>query len=241
MSKLRDRIRDMSRRRVAAFGFAAMRSEERAPRQLLVVAEVGDAAAASSAAEAGADVVLHGGALDALAGAAGAAGSAVVGQVLEAATAEEASAALEAGAHFIVFNDERTDAAALLNPKLGYVGMLEAEEDADLRLLRALDLDAVIVPQPAERMNVRDQLRLRRMGELTRKPMIARLNERVGATTLEVWRDAGVVAVLVPAGSGILGEVIAAADAVPRPRESSERPEVTVPTVQAHIDEDDDD
>jgi hypothetical protein len=60
MSKLRDRIRDMGRRRPAAFGFAAMNqaAQQSASRQVLVVAEVVDASAARQAAEAGADAVV---------------------------------------------------------------------------------------------------------------------------------------------------------------------------------------
>jgi hypothetical protein len=240
MSKLRDRIRDRSRRRGSAFGFTAVRVEERPPRQVLVIAEVGDEGA-TAAIEAGADVLLYSGPLDGLAGVVEVGASVAVGPVLESATAESAVAALDAGAHFIAFDDQKTDAAALLSPRLGYVAMIDAEDDADLRLLRPLDLDAVIIPQPAVEMSVRAQLRLRRIGELTRKPLIARLDGEVSATALEIWRDAGVVAVLVPASADILGAVVAAADAVPRPRESTERPEVTVPSVQAHMDEDDDD
>ena len=62
MSKLRDRMREMSRRRTAAFGFAVARDAERVPRQVLVIAEVDSPAAASAAAEAGADALLYTGA-----------------------------------------------------------------------------------------------------------------------------------------------------------------------------------
>jgi hypothetical protein len=239
MSKLRDRIRDMSRRRTATFGFTAVRTEERPARQLLVMAEVGDASAATAAIEAGADILLHGGAVEGLASVVAAAGSTPAGQLLEAATADSAAAVIEAGAHFLVFNDQQTEAAALLKPALGYVAIVDPT-DSELRLLRPLDLDAVIVLQPAAEPSVREQLRLRRTSELVRKPLIARLEGAVSATTLEVWRDAGIVAVLVGAGSD-LEAVVTAADAVPRPRESTDRPEATIPSVQANMDDDDDD
>ncbi len=240
MSKLRDRIRDMSRRRTATFGFTAVRTEERAPRQLLVVAEVSDAAGAAAAIAAGADVLLHRGAVDGLAGVVRAAGSAPVGQLLEAATADGAAAVIEAGAHFLVFNDQETEAAALLSPALGYVAIVDPT-DSDLRLLRPLDLDAAIVLEPAAQLTAREQLRLRRTSELVRKPLIARLQAAVSTTTLEVWRDAGIVAVLVGAGGDVLEAVIAAANAVPRPRESTDRPEATIPAMQVHMDDDDED
>lgn len=241
MSKLRDRIRDMSRRHQATFGFTAVRTEERPPRQMLVIAEVTGAAQAAVAVEAGVDVLLHTGPVDALAEVVGTAASCIVGCAIEAATAADAAAIIEAGGHFLAFSDRQTDAAALLDQRLGYVAMVGVEEDADLRLLRPLDLDAALIPSPAEQMTVRDQLRLRRMGDLTRKPLISRLDHTVPATTLEIWRDAGVTAVLVPAGQDVLAQVIAAAEAVPRPRTSGERPEAVLPAAHAPFGDEDDD
>jgi len=229
----------MSRRRVAALGFAVSRNAERPPRQVLVIAEVQDAAAATAAVEAGADVLLHTGSADALAGVVQAAGTCAVGFHPGAApSAADAKGASEAGAHFLVFDDRQTEAPALLTHGLGYVAAIETD-DPDLRLLRPLDLDAALIPAPAERLTVREQLRVRRVGELLRKPLIARIDHAVDATTLEVWRDAGVLAVVSPSDAAILQAVITAADAVPRPRESSERPEVTVPSVQSSFDEED--
>ena len=241
MSKLRDRIQDMTRRHAAGFGFAATRGADRSPRQMLVAADVRDAAAAAAAAAAGADVLLHTGPADALAEVVRAAAACVVGFAAEAATAADTAVVIEAGGHFLAFDDQRTDAAALLNQRLGYVAMVQAEEDAGLRLLRPLDLDAALIASPAEQMSVREQLRLRRMGDLARKPFVVRLDHAVTATTLEVWRDAGVVGVLSPADPEVLAAIIAAADAVPRRRESSEHSDAVVPSVHAHFDDEDDD
>ena len=186
MSKLRDRIRDMSRRRTATFGFTAVRTA-RAPgppaprrggsggcgrRNRRHRGGSGRAAARRCRSKASRAWSLL-------------AGSTPVGQLLEAATADSAAAVIEAGAHFLVFNDQQTEAAALLKPALGYVAIVDPT-DSELRLLRPLDLDAVIVLQPAAEFSVREQLRLRRTSELVRKPLIARLEGAVSATTLEV-------------------------------------------------------
>jgi len=66
----------------------------------------------------------------------------------------------------------------------------------------------------------------------------------VAAPTLEVWRDAGVIAVLAgTADPAMLPALIQAADAVPRPREPAERErrEATVPAVRPQLDDEDED
>ncbi|MGE0228936.1 MAG: hypothetical protein AB7I38_09525 [Dehalococcoidia bacterium] len=240
MSKLRDRLRETTRRQANGFGFTAARSTDRAVRQVLLVAEVRDAAGAAAAVSAGADVLLHAGADESFGEVVSAAGGRVVGRRVDAATAADTKAAQEAGAHFLAFNDRDTEAAALLDHRMGYVALLGQEDEAELRLLRPLDLDGAVVDAPGAQLRVRDQLRLRRTADLLRKPLFVRLTGAVDATTLEVWRDAGVAAVVVSDPS-LLAEVAEAADAVPRPRESGERREVMVPAVQVPADEDDED
>src|SRR5579863_6844169 len=104
MSKLRERIRDLSRRRPAAFGFAAMRdpAQTALSRQLLVVADVEDVAGTQLAAAAGADAVIYAGPLDRLTEVIAAAGRAIVGAHVDAATKEDAAAIVAAGADFLV-------------------------------------------------------------------------------------------------------------------------------------------
>jgi hypothetical protein len=240
MSKLRDRLRETSRRQANGFGFTATRVADRSTRQVIVIAEVRDGAAAAAAVEAGADVLLHTGAAESLAEVVTASAGRVVGRLVEAATAADTAAVHEAGAHFLAFNDQQADAAALLDQRVGYVAVLGQEEDADLRLLRPLDLDGAIVDAPAAQLTVRAQLRLRRTADLMRKPLFARVSGPVAASTLEVWRDAGVAAVVV-SDPALIAEVATAADAVPRPRESTERREGVVPSVQVHDEEDDED
>ncbi|MEZ4553575.1 MAG: hypothetical protein AB7L91_04770 [Dehalococcoidia bacterium] len=240
MSKLRDRLRETTRRQANGFGFTAARSSDRTVRQVLVIAEVRDAGAAAAAVASGADVLLHAGADESLAEVVAASDGRAVGRRVDAATAADTQTAQEAGAHFLAFNDRETEAAALLDHRMGYVALLGQDDEAELRLLRPLDLDGAVVDAPGAQLRVRDQLRLRRTADLVRKPLFVRLTQAVDATTLEVWRDAGVVAVVV-SDPALLAELAQAADAVPRPRESGERREVMVPAVQMPVDEDDED
>ena len=252
MSKLRDRIRDISRHRPQAFGFAAMRATEPASsRQVLVVARVDGAQQAAAAVAAGADAVLHTGALSHLAEVVGAAGSAVVGASVDAATAADVTAIREAGAHFLVCTDDQTEAAALLDQQVGYVllaptsatpALSDTDHDARLRSFRALDLDGVLVGGLPQTMTVRQQLQARRLGELARKPLFVALSAAVSAATLELWRDAGVVAVVTDAA--VTAELATAADAVPAPRRATgDRAEAIVPAAPSGsaLDDDEDD
>jgi hypothetical protein len=83
---------------------------------------------------------------------------------------------------------------------------------------------------------VRDQLALRRIVQLTQAPLLLAVTEAVTAETLEVWRDSGAPAVLVPAGNpALLAEIIAAAGEVgpPRTPESDERPDPLLPSISS--------
>lgn len=244
MSKLRDRIRDTGRRRSGGFGFTAVRAAERSPRQFLVLAEVRDESGAKVAAEAGVDALLYAGPPEGAATIVAAAAGRLVGARVDAATAEVAGELAEAGVDFLACVDETTEAAALLDERLGYVLRLDDLTDDDaLRLLRPLNLDAVIVPRQRDRMTVREQLRVRRVAELTRKPLIVSVDGVPEGQTLEVWRDAGAVGVLAQASdAATLSKLLAAAEEVRPPREQSDRREAVVPAPHAaqHADDEDD-
>lgn len=234
MSKLRNRIRELGRRRPAQFGFTPARTDAPAPRQLLVIADVASAAEAAQAVTGGADAMIYAGGSDSLESIVAAAGTLPVGARLDAATTAGAEAARKAGADFLVFADDRSAAGAIRDPELGYVALVEGLTDDNLRLLRIVDLDGVLVSTPPAAMTVRQQLETRRVGDLARKPLFARIDAAGAAPDadqLESWRDAGVVAVLAPAA--VLAAVTAAAAAVPAPREpQSSRREATVPVVR---------
>lgn len=244
MSKLRDRIRRTFQRRPGPLGFAPRSRQADEHRYVIVIAEVDDADAASAATEAGADALLHAGGRDGIEAVVEAAGDLPVGARLEAATAGDADALIEAGADFLVFDDAQTEAAALLRDELGHVALL-ADADAseeELRLLQPLDLDALLVPPSAGALSVRDQLRTRRIAELTRKPLIVAVTAGVTTEELRIWRDAGAPAALATGDASDLEGVIAAAREVPAPRERrEERPDPLLPSSAAPADDFDDD
>ena len=244
MSKLRDRLRGAASRRPAPLGFAPRDRAGASARRVLVVAAVSGANEAARAAASGADALLLRGAgedgaadLAALAATVEAASGVPLGALVPAAAPADADALIGAGADFLVFDPDRAEAAALLRSGLGHVAALpealaapEAPADA-LRLLQPLDLDAILIPPPPEGApTVRGQLLVRRVADLAGKPLIAPADASSDALRLEVWRDAGAAAAL--AGVWALSAVLAAADAVPPPRERRDaRPDALVPSV----------
>lgn len=243
MSKLRDRIRETSHRRRGGLGFVRS-SGDPTGAHLLVLAQVDDAAGASGAVEAGASALLYMGDPAAVAAIVAAVADIPVGCRLEAATSEQAAAVADAEADFFVFDDGHASADSLLERQLGHVLQLDADPDEErLRMLGPLDLDAILLPAPLETLTVRDQLRLRRVVELARAPLIVPTAGAGPPSMFEVWRDAGAVAVLVPAGPrDVLTAIVAAASEVPPPRErDDERPDPLVPAAAAFVDDEDGD
>ena len=231
MSKLRERIRSTRERRSVPFGFGPRGREAESQRHMLVLAEVADADSAAAATSAGAAGGRAGG--DGSVAVGEAADGTPVGARVEAATSAGADALIEAGADFLVFDDAQTEAAALLRPELGHVALLTdaAAAEEDLRLLQPLDLDAILLPSARAAATVRDQLLTRRIAELTRKPLVVPVDGSVDATQLEVWRDAGAFVALVAGDAAAVEAVVAAAAAVPAPRERREdRPNALVPS-----------
>lgn len=245
MSKLRTRIRETALRRRGGLGFAPD-STEHASRYVLVLAAVTDAAGAGAAVGSGAHALLYTGASGNVGAIVEAAGDLPVGCRLDTATADEAKAIADAGADFLVFDDALTAADTLLERRLGYVLLLVGDASEErLRTIAPLDLDAVLIGTPAETPTVADQLRLRRIAELTRAPLIVPVAAAVPASTLEVWRDSGAPSVLVPAdGATSLSSIVEASREVRAPRErSEERPDPLVPssTSTTAMDEEPDD
>jgi hypothetical protein len=245
MSKLRERIRESGQRRVRSFGFVR-RDDGPAIPQLLVMAEVADAAAAAAAIQVGARALLFTGDRAALKDVVTASTGTPVGMRVDAATRDDTRGLLEAGGDFVVFDAAQTVAEALLERKLGRVVVAPASAaDDDLKRYGALDLDAILVGDPGSSLSVHGQLEMRRLAEFTRAPLAVLVGGAVSAPALEVWRNGGASVVLVSAASGALAAIIEAANAVPPPPEP-ENPERATPLVpqqrsQDHDDDDDED
>jgi len=225
-------------------GFAARAAGEPGA-QLLVVAIVDDAASVPGLLEAGAGALIST-SMDNLAAIVAAAGQAPVGVRMDATTVASAAQAREAGADFIAFNDTQTEAEALLEPEPGRVLLIESNIDEEqLRLFSGIRLDAIIVAPPAQPLLVRDQLALRRIVDLAGAPLIAPTGDAPSTETLHAWRNAGVLAVLVPGDRALVEATRAAAAKVPAPQpvRDEERGFALVPAVAesaADLDDDDD-
>ena len=244
MSKLRERIRESGQRRTRSFGFVRREDGPAIP-QLLVMAEVADAAAAAAALEGGARALLFTGDRAQLAELVAASNGTPVGARIDAATRDDTKALLEAGADFLVFDAAQTVAEALLERKLGRVVVAPASAaDDDLKRYGALDLDAVLVGDPGASLSVHGQLEMRRLAEYTRAPLAVLVNAAVPSAGLEVWRNGGAsLVVLSGAASGALKEIVEAVTAVPPPPEPETQDRATplVPQQAAHQHDDDDD
>lgn len=240
MSKLPTVLRTLGRPAGGAIGFAPA-GDRRSAQQLIVAADVASGDAAAAAVEAGASMVVAPDAAS-VAAVAEAAGDAVVAVRIAAATAGDVTTAREAGADLFLFDDAESEAAALLDREIGGALLLGDDRSEErLRTIASLPAEAIVITPPAT-LTVRDQLAMRRVAELTQKPLIAVTDSAPDATTLEVWRDAGAPVVLLTSGdAAAIGALRQAADAVPAPRQrSDERPTALVPLFDVDVDDVDD-
>lgn len=245
MSKLRRQIRNLGRPASGGLGFQRARSTERTL-QVIVAAEVANGSEATAAIEAGAHVLVAtaGAVVDAVA----AAGTRPVGVRLEAATADAIASAVAAGADFVIFDDASTPAVALLRPHddtsepAGRLLILGADRSEErLRAAAGLGADAVLLDGIAADLTVRDQLALRRISELAGAPLAISASTAPSTSALRTWRDAGAPILLVPGGDvATVRAAVAAAAGVPPTRRPREDRQVFVPSLAAHVHEEED-
>lgn len=222
MSQLRDRLSAAQRRRAQPIGFSIGRSGE-SNRHMLVLAQ-GDGAQLATALESAIDGVLVQDAAS-LASTVAAANDRPVGLVSLGATGADATAAADAGADFLLIDGSSTHAAALLEERLGTVLRLDPPISEDeLIMLRAAHFDALIVPATPRPVTVRAQMDLRRIHALSASVLLVEVAEPIDPETLRVWQAAGVHGVIAQgAALGQLPALLAAADEVPAPVDSSDR------------------
>jgi hypothetical protein len=218
MSSFRTRLRQTAQgSRGRQMGFAAQAASE-PNSQLLVIAIVEDASSVAGLIAAGAGALIST-SLDTLDAVVGAADEVPVGVRVDATTVAAAEQAREAGVDFIAFNDAETEAEALLEPEPGRVLLIESDvDDERLKSFSGMRLDAIITAPPAHPLMVRDQLALRRVADQAGAPLIAPSAEAPATATLHAWRNAGVLAVLVPGDEALVKATVEAAAEVPAPK-----------------------
>jgi hypothetical protein len=247
MSKLSDRIKRSGKVEPAPIGFATSASRAASASMLTVVDTGADAGKIGDHAKKGADVVLWQGDAAALRKAKLPDGV-ILGVIAPAAGREEAAALREAGADFLVI-DRDARGEALLDDKLGFVMAIAdtgALEDAELRLMGELTLDALLVDAPDSPMSVGDVLALRRVAALARAPLIVRSAPGIEAGTLQLLRESGGIGVALDASSaGKLADLRKTIESLPeRGRKGADKSEALVPastSAGSHDHDDDDD
>ena len=220
-------------------GFGAVRAE---PRPTLLVGYFGPQSDAAKAREAGADFVLidgRSGSVD-TAKARGDAGDLPLGAWTPAQDSAAAKALREGGLDFLVVAED-SPAASLLDDDLGYVLALPSQpEEAFLRSLEPLALEALLLHNIPSPLTVAGELELSRTGGLARRPMICETASNASADDLQCLRAAGVAGVMTDAAG--VARLKDAVKALPqrKPRRE-ERAVVSLPRGQAAAAEDDDD
>lgn len=219
-------------------GFGAPRP---APKPSMLVGFLGAPAELAQAREAGAEVLIAaGGAGSDAAKLRTAAGDLPLGMQLSADA--DLAALKQAGVDFVVFDAETTPASVLLNEDVGHVLALPAApEEAFLRSLEPLSLEAVYLAEAPSPFTVARQIEMTRTGMLTRKPIICGVTPSVSPEDLQCLRAAGVAVLLLDAVEGLSDLKAKVAGLPPRRQRREERPVVSLPRPTAPEEEDEDD
>lgn len=226
MSKLADAMARATRREVRPIGFAAGNRQRHAT--MLVLARAAGPADAAAAAEQGADALIRG---TAASGTDKTGDGAFWGSEAAVKDRAGAAAARQAGADFLVFDDESTAASVLLEEELGFVmrAGLDAS-DTFLRTVEGLPLDALLVPSLDGPLTVRRTLDLRRVAGLARKALLMPVPAEIDPGDLEALRDCGVIGVIGD-GPAAVAALRARVDGLPARREQKERRAVSIAPV----------
>lgn len=248
MSKLAALLRRVTRNEPAPMGFALSAGREKNPGMLIAVAlESPDAEQAQAAIQAGADSVqIENADLEAGASAIRATCAAVEAPcgLRSAAQGSNASAAHDLGLDYLTLTDGAA-AALLNNEETGYVLSVDAETpDTTLRILESMTFDALDAGELQTPLTIRQQIGLRRISGIARKPLILRVSGSLSREELESLRDAGVAVVMLVAGADLNAQVVSMRQAIggmrPRRRRRDRQETVAVlPSIHQHGEEED--
>jgi 2-methylisocitrate lyase-like PEP mutase family enzyme len=152
----------------------------------------------------------------------------------------------EAGADFVILDAESGMADALLEEKIGFVLLSQADSgDTRLRLLAELNLDALIPPPLDGSLTIERLLELRRVSALARTPLFVEVSGDPESSRLQALRESGVAGVIIEGSAmGKLAKLREAIAALPaRGKKREERSEATIPaaTMAGHDHDHDDD
>jgi hypothetical protein len=240
VSKLAERIRNVTRLQSQPLGFVTARSAAQAT--MVLAATTQDARAAADLASRGADVVIVGSAGAPARPEAPEGVTAVLGAYVAGVEPDESKRFREAGFDFIIFDPDRAGATALLDETIGYVLRLPEDlTDLEVRALEGFRLDAIDIGAFAAPLTVRRQIGLQRLFALTRKPLMSAVMPDIAPAELQALRDTNVPIVTVD-GSDAVATLRAKIDALPprtRRKDENERMTPFVPHPSGHDEEED--
>jgi len=243
MSKLSKKIRAVSRAEPAPLGFTSVATKTQ-QNSLLGGVRLGDPAAAAGAADKGADfVILEDVARSKVKGVAKVDASVGVAGDFDS---DDVGALVKAGVDFIVLSGPGAGAAPLADESVGRVMAVDSDlDDAYLRLLGDLGLDALVIAAPETPLTVERLLAVRRISSLARTPLLASVKPDVDAKSLELLRDSGVAGVVLADAGKLAALKKRIAALPPRGHRKENHSEATIPAQAAaghdHDDEDYDD
>jgi hypothetical protein len=236
MSRLADKMKRAGRVEPAPIGFGAPPERRAAATMLCLLRLEKDEAKKVAQAAAAADAVIITGA-DAgkLADLLKKLGDVPAGLRLEGGKRTSVAAAREAGADFVVL-DEESAADAVLEEKTGLVLTIDRDAgDTELRALAGLSLDALDVGPLGEPFTLRRLMGLRRVSLLSQTPLLVDVPAGIEASRLEALREAGVAGVVLDGRSADKLQALreAVVSLPPRGRRREGRTEALLPSVAA--------
>lgn len=199
MSKLADKIKRAGKVEAGPIGFGVAAERRPSPTLLcLLRLDKDQAKKVGDTADAAADAVIITG-LEAgkLGDALQKLGDVPVGLRVEDAQRATVAAAREAGADFVLL-DEESSAEVVLEEKVGLVLRLGTQAgDTELRALAGLALDALEIAPIGEPFTVRRLMELRRLSLLSQTPLLVEVTPEIGPSRLEALRGAGVAGIII--------------------------------------------
>lgn len=241
MSKLADKIKNVTRVSSTPIGFGTTKAADEPTMLLLGVAK--DTKEAADMAKRGADAVVVSGVRPE---AAKELSSTIAGAAIAGKTEDESKAYREGGFDFVLFDPNHATATALQDEKIGYILTLPRDlEESEVRTLEAFQLDAIDIGAVEGALTVRRQIDLRRTYAMTRKPLMAHVKGDIPLRELQALRDTNVVIVAVERADDVerLRKTIDSLPPRTRRRDSDDRPTPLVPRPTAgdgDVEDDDD-
>ena len=236
MSKLAEKIKRAGRVESAPIGFGAPAERRATPTLLCLLRLDKDEVKKVEKSAAAADAVIISG-LEAgkLADVLKKLGDLPAGLRLQDARRSAVAAARDAGADFVVL-DEEAAAEAVLEEKTGLVLVVDRDAgDTELRALAGLSLDALDVGPLGEPFTLRRLMALRRVSLLSQTPLLVDVPAGIEASRLEALREAGVAGVVMDGRSADkLPALLETVRSLPsRGRRREARTEALLPSVSA--------